>query len=270
MRLLHALVLVVVPACGLFPSLDGLTVDGGSDAEAGVDASQDVVAKLDGGDAGAEGSCPGTAGPVAIAVGTFCIDSTLVTNGQYAEFLAQDAGAMPAACAFKTTHLPTTWPSPRADTPATWIDWCDAYAFCSWAGKRLCGAVAGGPSTFLADTSDQWYSACSHADDGAHAFPYGNAFVLGACNTPENDAGDVVPVASMPQCVGGYPGLSDMSGNVYEWEDSCVGTSGATDQCIVRSGSYIDPTGPTQTCANTGSVNRNLTQPDFGFRCCSP
>jgi formylglycine-generating enzyme required for sulfatase activity len=270
MRPGHAVLLVLTSACGLFPSLDGLsngTKDGGDDGA--VDASPDVVSTSDGGDAG-EGGCPGTAGPVAIRVGSFCIDSTEVTNGQYAEFLAQDGGAMPSTCAFKTTHVPDVWPAARVDTPVTWVDWCDAYAFCSWAGKRLCGKVGGGPSTSLTDDTDQWYSACSHANDGAHAYAYGNAFVVGTCNTPESDAGGVVPVATLTNCVGGYPGVYDMIGNVYEWEDSCVGTAGASDLCVARSGSYIDPAGSSQMCTTAGSSARNLTQPDIGFRCCSP
>jgi sulfatase modifying factor 1 len=266
MRSLHALALVVTCACGVFPSLDGLTdSDGGSDG--GLDAQADVVGAGDGGDA----ACPGMAGPAAIRVGSFCIDSTEVTNGQYADFLAQDGGAMPAVCtSFKTTHTPKVWPAPRVDTPVTYIDWCDAYAYCAWAGKRLCGKIDGGAATALTDTTDQWYSACTHAGDGAHAFAYGNAFQPGTCNTPESDAGGVLPVASLPQCVGGYAGLHDMIGNAYEWEDSCVGTAGLNDLCVWRSGSYIDPSGSSQTCASAGSSARGLVQPDIGFRCCSP
>ena len=259
-------------ACGLFPSLDGLgPSDGGADV--GVDAQPDVFVPPEGGsdvDA-SDGACPGTQGPTPVRVGSFCIDSTEVTNAQYSTFLAQDSGAMPPECSFKTTHVPDVWPAARGDTPVTYVDWCDAYAFCSWAGKRLCGKVGGGPSTFLADTTDQWYSACTHAGDGAHAYAYGNSFVAGNCNTPESsDAGDIVPAASLPLCVGGYPGVYDMIGNVYEWEDSCVGTAGASDLCVTRSGSWYDPTGPNDTCANSGSSARNFTQPDFGFRCCSP
>jgi formylglycine-generating enzyme required for sulfatase activity len=273
MRPIFALALGFTGACGLFPSLDGLS-DGGTDGGAdviGVDAQPDVSVGLDAGIDAYDGGCPVSSGPVMLHAGSFCIDSTQVTNGQYADFLAQDGGAMPAACSYKTTHVPDSWPAARVDTPVTYIDWCDAYAFCTWAGKRLCGKVGGGPSTSLADNTDQWYAACSHGDDGAHAYAYGNSFVLGTCNTPESsDAGDIVPVASLPLCVGGYPGLHDMIGNVYEWEDSCVGTSGESDLCVTRSGSWNDPTGPDDNCANAGSSARNFTQPDFGFRCCSP
>ena len=50
------------------------------------------------------------------------------------------------------------------------------------------------------------------------------------------DGGTLVPVASLPGCQGGYPGVFDMSGNVEEVEDSCddAGT------CYSRGGSFVD------------------------------
>ena len=47
--------------------------------------------------------------------------------------------------------------------PIVWVDWCDAYAYCKGVGKRLCGAIGGGPVDFhtgYADTNQsQWYRA---------------------------------------------------------------------------------------------------------------
>jgi formylglycine-generating enzyme len=270
-------------ACSLTTSLDGLD-DGASDggaSDGGLDAakegSTDAGTNDDGGEesstdaAASDGACPGTGGPVAVHAGSFCIDSTEVTNAEYASFLAVNyGGSVPPVCAFKSTYVPIEWPAASADTPVVWVDWCDAYVFCAWAGKRLCGKVGGGPSTSLADTTDQWFSACSHDDDGAHDYAYGDTFVPRTCNTPESDAGGVLPVGTLAGCTGGYPGAFDMIGNVYEWEDSCVGSAGATDSCALRSGSFVDPPGASDTCANSGAQARNFTQPDFGFRCCSP
>jgi formylglycine-generating enzyme required for sulfatase activity len=276
----------VMTGCGLFPSLDDLTqkgdaavvdvsvtdvttgTDAGSEASA-ADASPDVT-KTDGG-------CPGTAGPTMVPISGFCIDSTEVTYAQYKQFIAASFGSTGLAeCAWNTTYVPTQkWPpAPGTDDyPVAYTNWCDAYAFCKWAGKRLCGRVGGGPNvvTSVANVSlDQWYAACSHEADGQHAYPYGNTFSPTACNGPERDAGATLPVGFLSTCTGGYSTMVDMVGNVYEWEDACGAATGASDSCVQRSGSFYDPPGSTQTCAYSRTALRNFADNDIGFRCCSP
>ncbi|HEX3852492.1 MAG TPA: hypothetical protein VHW01_16095 [Polyangiaceae bacterium] len=63
------------------------------------------------------------------------------------------------------------------------------------------------------------------------SFTYG----ADACVGVDNSA--IHPLASPhTDCVGGYDALYDMSGNVAEWEDSCLANSGASDQCLDRGG----------------------------------
>ncbi len=268
--------------CGLFPSLDGLAGDASTDAlavdgattDAGLDADATLDAPTDA--STTDGGCPGTAGPQPVSAGGFCIDSTEVTNAQYKSFLAASFGPTSRSeCSWKTSYVPTSWP-PGSGTdayPVTYVDWCDAFAFCEWAGKRLCGRIGGGPVALSSATdpnADQWYAACSHAGDANHVYPYGSSFSSATCNVPEDDAGATVPVGSLSACTGGYPSLFDMVGNVYEWEDSCSAASGPTDSCNVRAGSYIDPPGASQTCARNATVARKFADVDFGFRCCAP
>jgi sulfatase modifying factor 1 len=153
------------------------------------------------------------------------------------------------------------------------VDWCDAYAYCAYAGKRLCGAIAGGPSTLasLADKNvDAWYSACSGG--GAKTYPYGSTYSTGTCNDYEGKANGTRAVASYSGCVGGYPGIFDMAGNAYEWEDACAVSVGPSDGCIIRGGSWYFSGAKYGHCAdyfNDYTVKRSDAFNDTGFRCCS-
>lgn len=102
------------------------------------------------------------------------------------------------------------------------VDWCDAYAFCQWSGKDLCGATSGGPiaTASARDTKKSMLpSTCSR--EGTRSFPYGNTFDAKACNGQGPGVGDTVPVGTTPTCEGGYAGVFDLSGNVAEWINSC-------------------------------------------------
>jgi formylglycine-generating enzyme len=260
---------------------------GGSDGPSPVDGPlRDATRKPDAPstsdahtlDAPKEAACPSTRGPAMVPAGAFCIDSTEVTTGQYAEFL--DAGynpdAQPSYCSWNTgknDYVPSgQWPSTEPQLPVTSVDWCDAYAFCAWAGKRLCGQLGGGavdPDHAGDASADQWLFACSK--DGTLAFPYGNSYVPELCNDDNANCGNQVvdPVKSFAGCVGGYLGLYDMSGNVREWEDSCDNDNGRNDNCNERGGS-VNNDGDQVSCGNVQTDNRDNTSSHVGFRCCSP
>jgi formylglycine-generating enzyme required for sulfatase activity len=74
-------------------------------------------------------------------------------------------------------------------------------------------------------------------------------------------------------CIGGSSTniIYDLSGNVAEWENSCNATTGASDNCAVRGGSYDSGSQTTLTCALSGAQPpqpRSTTAADIGFRCC--
>lgn len=275
-------------ACSLVVDTTGLA-GGGAEAGAGSpDAASDAAANTAppdatadaagdaAGDAGGDGStsgCTSNAGPAMIRADSFCIDSTEVTNAQYKQFLSAkngDASGQPSACAFNTTYaLKCSEPVADDNAPVVCVNWCDARAYCDWAGKRLCGRIGGGAGSVgdLTNASqDQWYSACSA--NGTRTYPNGSTYKPGTCNDLGRGIGATVPVASLTGCVGGYPGLFDMAGNAVEWVDVCTASTGATDTCYIRSSAWDDD-GASSTCTGASTQQRDSTDDTKGFRCCS-
>jgi formylglycine-generating enzyme required for sulfatase activity len=205
-----------------------------------------------------------------VSAGSYCIDATEVTNVAYAAFLEAhyDPSLQPPECSsWKADFTPEKW-SPttllqQPRQPVVNVDWCDAFAFCAWAGKRLCGRIGGGNASGSPTTGSQWFEACSKS--GARTFPYGDTYRPAACAVGVNA---LVDVGSMPSCEGSYSGLFDMSGNVAEWEDACA-SAGPTDDCAIRGGSY-QSTDQEATCAAQSQSSRRRGDDTIGFRCCSP
>ncbi len=290
-RVLGAGALLAVFASGLancaedYGSAPTETPDGsvspGPDGQ-GQGQDQDGSNPSDGGSNG-DADCPGTGGPKAIRVGTligneFCVDTTEVTRAQYVDFLSSDPQPRHPRCLQKTSFVPrNNWPplAGEGQLPVVWVDWCDAYTFCEWAGKRLCGNVNGGgldggPERFNARIN-QFLHACTGG--GAHEYAYGNDYVEGRCNGP--DAAAPEPVGSRPTCQGGFDGLFDMSGNVSELQDNCdpgeLDGDGGDDACYATSGSFIEANGFTpHRCVSEGEMKRSGAYRNLGFRCCGP
>jgi formylglycine-generating enzyme required for sulfatase activity len=239
----------------------GVVGEAGTRDGAGDAATADVVIGPDG------AGCPD--GMVGIPRG-YCIDSTEVTNGAYKEFLDAIDGGLQIQqgpeCAWNTQLDHGT----DATMFPTNVDWCDAFAYCKWAGKRLCGRIGGGPMEVLSPQAEsQWYNACSH--DGDRKYPYAGTFDEARCAVSTKTQRYAAWPVITQTCEGGYDGLFDMSGNVAEWEDQCTPV-GTPDQhtCSVRGGASGDTDPERVTCAAPGAVLRSTRNLAIGFRCCWP
>jgi formylglycine-generating enzyme required for sulfatase activity len=230
----------------------------------------------------------------------YCIDQTEVPSGEYDKFLKanqlitqQVAQCLPPV---NPSYIPGgAWPPPQPLSssdpyPVRYVDWCDANAYCRWAGKQLCGKVRGGSLDVTTDAGatdpqvDAWYNACSGG--GANKFPYGNVFNGNTCNgagfstdggafsgplgvATYDDTGNYTGIPLSPpdfrSCQGTETNLYGMSGNVAEWEDSCS----AGGDCLVRGGSF-DSANSASLLACTGAelLPRTTHREDVGFRCC--
>jgi formylglycine-generating enzyme len=260
-----------VGACGAFGTADeeAKAADAGGSDDASGDAS----------DGGAlRPPCPEGRGPSMVFVADrFCIDSTEVTQQQYLEFTQStggDTSGQPAECAWNTSYGAGCGfnPAQKPNHPVEAVDWCDARAFCAWAGKRLCGASDGSGTqagAVIRETAkNAWYATCTGG--GALAYPYGESYDGGACNGGDFGAGHAVPVGTLPGCEGGYPGVFDMLGNALEWVDFCdpgeVGPD--SDTCFTMGGSYSQGKDGLR-CANREGYKRNFRYCEIGFRCCA-
>jgi hypothetical protein len=228
-------------------------------------------------------NCAGTCQPcpkdmVAVPTPTgssYCVDATEATVDAYSAFLSSSPplSLMPSSCATKTSYAPSVpLDLSRPSYPVANVDWCDAYAFCAQLGKHLCGRIGGGAPLAPIEQSDAsksaWHNACSNG--GTRTYPYGSSYSQGTC-IDKQGVNAVRPVGSAVGCVGGFPGLHDMSGNVQEWEDNCSTMAGQqpslSDNCRVRGGGFND-TQLAVTCASGSTRKRNQGDSATGFRCC--
>jgi formylglycine-generating enzyme required for sulfatase activity len=239
-----------------------------------------------------EGGCPPTRGPAQVkltsSAGNYCIDTTEVTNGQYASFVGASSFAptFPSstgcASAFTTdggaagpfTPTPLAhWPPPSGedDFPVTNVSWCQAYAFCQWAGKRLCGRIGGtalATVSYLDPSQAQWLRACS-GGQSPDRYPYGTTYDAQTCGGQALNGSTLQPVTYYSACVGGYPGLRDMSGNVWEWVDSCADPNpdAAHAFCSAMGGAF-DSQASEMQCSGQRNWVRADGANNIGFRCC--
>lgn len=251
------------------PNADGATADGPTGTDAALD---DRVVPPDGSSEASNG-CPSGRGPTMIAItappARFCIDTTEVTRGQYRAFLdsVPDVATQPAECSWNSTFVPSTITLDPPDLPVVKVDWCDARAFCAWAGKRLCGALGTGAAITVTDavepTKSEWMFACSRG--GTRGYPYGPSPANGVCNDVTASRTDAVTVGSLAGCTGGFAGLFDMVGNISEWENACVASGVGDRTCVNRGSSWVSE----GRCSYASADDYKGTSSDWGIRCCA-
>ena len=170
------------------------------------------------------------------------------------------------ACPEPGTDLGCTWwLTGMDDYPINCIDWCDAAGYCEWAGKRLCGAI-GSVSEFITACEGWWHE----APWSPGAYSASGRDDLAACNFDHGDAYEgLAPVGALKTCEGGFPGLFDLKGNVYEFASSpldCCGALGGAFTSVHVNLPFRD----TYTeCRSMLPVGPTTVQHNIGFRCCA-
>ena len=265
-------------------------------ADVPADIAADTVADVPGdipteapGDARPGTGCTRfTRGPTMVAARMLtkpiCVDATEVTQGQYQQFLTAkdgDTSGQAPECEWNLNYAPPLMcsfdPTGHSSFPVNGVDWCDATAYCKWAGKRLCGGLTGGLIETSSARRSRWPRSAS-GPPSAHtaanaAIPTARRSTARRATAASTRAprGRSLPSGRRPDDEGGFPGIFDLDGNVHEWENACfplAGPPGRTDQCWFRGGSYHDLG---SSCSSAFQVSRDYVDYlcDIGFRCCA-
>jgi formylglycine-generating enzyme required for sulfatase activity len=221
---------------------------------------------------------PGTHGPVMSKIrrddgSTFWIDQTEVTVAQYGEFEKAhyvfhntycEANPDPSGSFPCEVDAPDAGPT---DWPRACVDWCDAAAFCEWAGKALCRDVPkDGPRDVLAPVSD-YVAACWQTDA---KYGCGEGCSASECNGQSAGDGAVLRVGAKSLCcvrdACDQCNVYDLSGNVGEWTAACDPET-ADGRCTIRGGGF-DSNDDGLECSARASIQRRAKLSTVGFRCC--
>lgn len=225
----------------------------------------------------------------------FWMDQTEVTVAKYTLFLRiapSDGGALgfdDARCSWKTGRSDpendpaatchqgpscgdasgaSELPVPDPHWPVRCVDWCDARAFCAFAGERLCLDVPHVHSDWAADGDiDEWSLACKNLD--STGYPWGREKSEGRCNTSSRSP-DCGPWATgrEPRCAS-RAGVVDLIGNVAEWVSGCEPSSlePRGRACLTMGGGFDGTASSCDESEMSRTIETRL--PSLGFRCCA-
>jgi hypothetical protein len=153
----------------------------------------------------------------------------------------------------------------RPNQPVRCIDWCDANAYCIWAGGYMCHGNEG-----KNEYPVEWRTAC--ATSVGLKFPYGQSFIPNQCLDSTSSPTGPVDVGKKTQCEGGSKKMFDMSGNVAEWIDcGCeFDQADSTKTDAFYAGGSFKLSGDTVSCGDKRTAPLVSFHEDIGARCCYP
>jgi formylglycine-generating enzyme required for sulfatase activity/energy-coupling factor transporter ATP-binding protein EcfA2 len=152
------------------------------------------------------------------------------------------------------------WNNPLA--PVVGVSWFEAEAYCNWLSEKLTKPIC-------LPTEEEWERAARHTD--GREYPWGNNFESTRLNNYEFWSGNykVASTTIVGQFAEGnsQSGLSDMSGNVWEWMDTWYDKE--RTYRAVRGGSWYDDL-QNARCANRYRIIPDDFVSSLGFRVVSP
>jgi formylglycine-generating enzyme required for sulfatase activity len=226
----------------------------------------------------------------------YCIDEREAVYAEYKQFLdakGDDFSGQPPECAWNDSFVPgwedaaheipqcSVWLiDTEPDRAANCMDFCDAWAYCAWTGKRLCGVRGADPGkvTMVGVTeieqaaptlNSEWFNVCTQG--GATKYPYADAYEPGRCidqakiDTEGEDSALAVRDAVDSRCHGTnppYDAIYNMSGSVQQWLNICY-----TGGCVSQGGRWHKETLSCEQNFGIASIrDANVVK---GVRCCT-
>lgn len=208
----------------------------------------------------------------------FRIDLLPVTNGAYAEFVADGGAPAPTMdeATWKRQGFAQDWatqvqrfvwtsdrpPSGREDHPVVLVSWDDAAAYCAWRGQVV-GGVRRLPGAHE-------FEKAARGESGL-AYPWGTAFDKSMLDAGDGGPGDTVAVGSYPAAASPF-GVLDLAGNVFQWTatrwppSSPTTTPGPTERMTVKGSAWDDHAGLGRGAAWHGRPH-GARHVIVGFRC---
>ncbi|POZ50232.1 SUMF1/EgtB/PvdO family nonheme iron enzyme [Methylovulum psychrotolerans] len=209
-----------------------------------------------------------------VHVTPFCLARYPVTNVQFQAFLDDADGYTNPHWWKGLDATPGTPELPRwteANHPRESVSWFEAIAFCAWLSARL-------GYTITLPTEGQWQQAACSAQAG-FVYPWGKKYLTGFANINETIGNAGPHCLERTTAVGIYPqgdsqqGISDLSGNVWEWclnsyEDPSNTALSGTFSRMLRGGAWDINQISTYASCRSFHFTPNFSHSPIGFRVC--
>lgn len=209
-----------------------------------------------------------------IFLATYFIGKNLVTNSDYQYFIKATGYSSPRE------WLGTKFPEGLAMHPVVNISWEDAVTYCEWLTETLHRSKKLREDELIRlPTEAEWEKAATWnvIKQTKSMWAWGNTWDKSKCNTREGGAGMACLVGMFSPAGDSALGVSDMTGNVWEWcnslfraypydmKDGRENWQGG-GQRVARGGSYASPASYSR-CTVRLQVDSSSRVVDFGFRC---